>query len=219
MDQKEDATFVVTADQIDSRSRDDIAGTTRDRLNRDHSALLTLPVDRNAGDEIQSLTADAGTALAIVLELNRTRQWTIGLGCGDIRLPLPPETREASGAAFFAARDAVTRAKKLPTRFAVATQSEHDQAGSWPTAAESEALLNLLLLLRGRRSAAGWELYDLTVAGLPQNEAAKRLGITPPAANSRARAAGIKAELASIGALTRLLGDLDRVTTGTDRLA
>jgi hypothetical protein len=212
--------FVITADQIDSRRHADIVGDTIERLNRDHGERLALPVDRNAGDELQALTADAAIALAITLELTRTRQWSVGVGVGSIRLPLPSATREASGTAFFAARDAVTRAKKQPSRFAIETDDrpQPDAGGTqpWPTAADAEGLVDLLLLLRERRSAAGWQLYDLVVTGMPQNEAARRLGISAPAANSRARAGGLKAELASVGALTRLLENLDRVATGTD---
>ena len=219
--------FVITADQVGSRARDDIVAGTVAALNRDHSELLALPVDRNAGDELQAMTADAHTALDIVLALTRTGEWSVGLGCGPVRLPLPSATREATGAAFFAAREAVTRAKKRPTRFAVETGQREASAeanqtdaatGSapWPCADDAEALLNLLLLMRQRRSPAGWELYDLVVTGMQQNEAAARLGISAPAANSRARAAGLKAELASIAALTRLLEKLDLVSGEMD---
>jgi hypothetical protein len=121
--------FVITADQIDSRSTTDVAGSTRDSINRDHGGRLLLPADRNAGDEIQALTDDAGTALALVLELTRTGQWSVGLGCGGIRLPLPSATREASGEAFFAARDAVSRAKKQQTRFAIEARSATERGG------------------------------------------------------------------------------------------
>jgi hypothetical protein len=51
---------------------------------------------------------------------------------------------------------------------------------------------------------------------MAQNEAAARLGITPPSVSSRARAAGIRVELASIRPLTRLLENLDRASTGMD---
>jgi hypothetical protein len=208
--------FVITADQIDSRSTTDVAGSTRDSINRTHGERLLLPADRNAGDEIQALTGHADTALALVLELTRAGQWSVGLGCGGIRLPLPSATREASGEAFFAARDAVARAKKMQTRLAIEARAAGESAEAWPRATDAEALVNLLLLLRERRSPAGWELYDLLAAGMAQNEAAARLGITPPSVSSRARAAGIRVELASIGPLTRLLENLDRASTGMD---
>jgi hypothetical protein len=185
--------FVITADQIDSRRHADAAGGTRDRI--------------NAGDEIQMLTDDSAGALAIVLELTRTREWSVGLGCGSIRLPLPEATREASGAAFFAARDAVLQAKKRQTRFAFASQT--DDAESSTPASDIEALIDLLLLLRDRRTTPGWELFDLMAEGLSQQDAAERLGISAPSASSRARAANIRAEFSAVPALSKLMHDLD----------
>ncbi|WP_223694826.1 DNA-binding protein [Leifsonia poae] len=195
--------FVITADQVGSRKGPDIVAAALDTLNRRYRSRLELPVDRNAGDEIQALTADAAAALDLVLELTRDGVWSVGLGCGSIRTPLPAETREASGDAFIAAREAVTRAKRAPTRFAahalVAPRAADDAA----------AVLALLLTLREGRSPAGWELYDLVSTGLTQAEAGARLGITPQSASDRARAAGLRTELAAIGPLTRLLESLD----------
>jgi hypothetical protein len=215
--------FVITADQVDSRSRPDIVGGTLLRLNEEHADRLLLPVDRNAGDELQVLTADAGTALAIVLELTREGAWSVGLGIGSVRLPLPAETREASGDAFVAAREAVRRAKKAATRFAVevATGSgvgvdDQRAEGGWPGAADVETLVNLALIIRERRTAAGWELYDLVSAGRTQADAAAALGISAPSASSRARAAAVRPELAAIPSLTRLLENADRANSRTD---
>ncbi len=210
--------FVITADQVDSRSRADIVGTTLKLLNEEHTRRLLLPVDRNAGDELQALTDDAGAALAIVLELTRDGAWSVGLGIGSVRLPLPAETREASGDAFIAAREAVGRAKKAPTRFAVEARPDvtRRNAGGWPGASDAEALVNLALVIRERRTPAGWELYDLVSSGLTQAEAAARLGITAPSASSRARAAAVRPELAAVPALTRLLENVDRANTRTD---
>ncbi|WP_345761355.1 DNA-binding protein [Diaminobutyricibacter sp. McL0608] len=211
--------FVITADQVDSRSRPDIVGETLSRLNEEHAVRLVLPVDRNAGDELQVLTDDAGTALAIVLDLTRGGSWSVGLGIGSVRLPLPAETREASGDAFIAAREAVRRAKKAATRFAIDVVVA-DTAGranvGWPSAADAEALVNLALVIRERRTVAGWELYDLVSAGLTQADAAAKLGITAPSASSRARAAAVRPELAALPALTRLLENVDRANTRTD---
>jgi predicted XRE-type DNA-binding protein len=212
--------FVITADQVGSRDHADIAGSARDRLNRDYGEHLILPADRTAGDEIQVLTDHAATVLSIILELTRSHEWSVGLGCGTVRHPLPTATREASGDAFFAARDAIDRAKKLHPRFAVETHLgasvEADGSTAWPAAADAEALINLLLEIREARSAAGWEVYDLTATGITQNEAATRLGITAPSVSSRAKAAGLKIERASIESLTRLLQNLDRTSTRMD---
>ncbi|GAA1446317.1 DNA-binding protein [Leifsonia poae] len=202
--------FVITADQVDSRSEPDIVGETLGQLNESYGDRLALPVDRNAGDEIQALTADAATALDLILALTRRGAWSVGLGSGDVRTPLPAETREATGDAFIAARSAVTRAKRMPTRFAADAIVE-------PQAAEdAEAIVNLLLSLRESRSPAGWELYDLVTTGLTQAEAGARLGITPQSASDRARAAALRVELAAIGPLTRLLTSLDDAQLRTD---
>ncbi|MBW8871502.1 MAG: DNA-binding protein [Leifsonia sp.] len=195
--------FVITADQVDSRRRADIVAPALETIGDRFSAHLALPPDRNAGDELQALTADAATALELILTLTREGAWSVGLGLGEVRLPLPENTREATGDAFVAARTAVGRAKRAPARFAVEALRAEEPA------ADVEALLTLLLTLREGRTAAGWELFDLVSSGLTQAEAGARLGITPQSASDRARAAGLRVELAAIPALTRLLARAD----------
>lgn len=194
--------FIITADQIDSRNLDDIAGPTIAVLNERYGADLALPVDRNAGDEIQALVANSITALAIISDLTRTAQWSVGCGIGRVRTPLPENTREASGPGFVAARAAVDRAKKAQLRFALVAEVP-DAAG------DAEALIDLLLLARSRRSPEGWELFDLVADGMTQAEAAAAIGISPQAASQRARAAGIRTELAAIPALAAMLSRVD----------
>lgn len=197
--------FVITADQVDSRHRTDIVAETQAALEVQFGHALALPVDRNAGDEVQALTSSADAALGILLALDRVRSWSIGVGCGAVRDPLPDSVRAASGSAFFAARDAVQSAKKRPSRFALRSGAESERQ----RASDVEALTDLLLTTRGRRSSAGWELYDLLRDGITQREAAERLGISEPAVSSRARAAGIHPEAAALPAITRLMQDLD----------
>lgn len=200
--------FVITADQIASRTRSDITASTIARLQREHGTRLLLPPDRNAGDEIQVLSNDAETVLTIVLELTRATEWSVGLGCGAVSEPLPKATREASGTAFYAARDAVTRAKRRSTRFALHRQSPSDESST--IANHVESLVDLLLALRQRRTAPGWELYDLVTQGLSYKEAAAKLGISAPAASSRAKAAQLVIELDALPALVGLLTQIDR---------
>lgn len=202
--------FVITADQIASRTRTDIAAPTLERLQRRHGAQLLLPPDRTAGDEIQVLGADAATVLAIVLELARDDEWSVGLGVGAVGLPLPTATRAASGPAFYAARDAVNRAKKRSTRFALSSQGAADAEST--RVGGVEALIDLALALRQRRTAPGWELYELVSAGLSYKEAAERLGISAPAASARAKAAQLAVEANAVPALVGLLADIDRST-------
>ena len=206
--------FVITADQKASRSDVDRAGTGRDDLAARYEGRLVLPVDRTSGDEVQALVADAATALDMVLVLTRAGHWSVGLGIGAVRTPLPRATREATGPAFIAARDAVTAAKRSATRFALATDPPTARTGDDPTprmpgAAEVEALLTLLLLARDRRTPQGWDVVDRMAGGRTQREVAAELGITPQAVSTRLRTSGWRAERAAIPGLEALLAHLD----------
>ncbi|MFM9877287.1 MAG: DNA-binding protein [Rhodoglobus sp.] len=194
--------FIITADQVDSRHLDDIAAPTIALLNESFAGELTLPVDRNAGDEIQALVSLSSTAIAIIGDLTRSGQWSVGCGIGRVRTPLPANTREAAGPGFVAARAAVDRAKRSALKFALESETEGE-------AAHAEALLDLLLLVRSRRTAEGWELFDLVAGGRTQADAAAILGISPQAASQRARAAGIRQELAALPALAEVLWRVD----------
>lgn len=201
--------FAITADQIDSRNRPDHAEAALELLARLGGDRLALPADRTAGDEVQALTRDARTALDIVLALARTEQWSIGVGIGGVRAPLPSATRAATGDALVAAREAVQAAKRRPTRVALAAGRS-----TRPAAESLQAVLDLLLQLRDRRSPEGWELYDLVETGLTQAEAAERLGITPQAASKRAIAAGIRLDAAARDGIVELLALADGTDAG-----
>lgn len=197
--------FAITADQVDSRRRPDIAAETIESLEILLGDGLVLPVDRTAGDEIQMLVAASETALTAILALTRYGQWSVGCGIGSVNLPLPANAREAGGDAFVAAREAVNEAKKRDTRFALRSMAVMD-------AADAEAFVDLLLQLRARRSAEGWEMHDLLLAGNSQAEAAKLLGITPQAASKRARTAALRVEFAARSPLERRLAAVDVFT-------
>lgn len=193
--------YVITADQRASRRSDDLVPDALDAITRIGGDGLTRPPQRNAGDEVQALTHDAATALAVALTLLRERAWTVGIGVGDVETPVPDDIRAARGPAFILARDAVERAKSSPLRAAVTAESA--------AAADAEAVLRLLVEVRDRRSPAGWEVADLLTAGLTQAEAATRLGITPTAVSLRAKAGGLRAEEQALPALERLLSRAD----------
>lgn len=194
--------IVITADQVDSRSTPDLVGPLLRELN-DGGIALAMPADRTAGDEIQMLLNFGADAVAVILRLTRTGRWSVGCGIGTMREPAAPSIRESSGEVFIAARSAVDRAKKRATRFALATSPES------PWAAHAEALIDLVVALRDRRSTEGWEIYDLLATGKTQAEAAAILGITPQAASNRARAAELRLEEPAVEALGRLLDRLD----------
>lgn len=205
--------FVLTVDQIASRSAPDRAEATIDELNDRYRDRLLLAADRTAGDEFQLATDDAALALSIALDLIRDRGWSVGVGQGSARMPLPQTTRAATGEAFYAARDAVTRAKKAPLRFAL-------EATERLRGADLEALVVLLLHLRERRTVGGWEVADLLAAGATQTEAAERLGLTESSISRRVAVAGLRAEAAATAAIIRLLAELDHAphaARSTDR--
>ena len=208
--------FVISADQKSSRSTGDLVGRWRELLNDEYGPRLTLPADRNAGDEIQVLTDDAETVLHIALRLARDGNWSVGVGVGAVRHPLPAETREASGPAFSSARDAVTDAKKRPTRFAVRAAKAGEAPEAWPNSRDAQNVIDLLLEVRKKRSAQGWELHDTLEQTTTQAEAARVLGITPAAASDRASAAALKIERQALPTIVRLLENLDRVAGSTE---
>ena len=229
--------FVVTADQKDSRSDVDRAAGVLEDLNRRFADALELPVDRTAGDEVQALLPRAADALAMVLDLTRREHWSVGLGIGRVRTPLPADTRAATGEAFIAARDAVDAAKRSPTRFALAVEGGDGSPRPTPTGIapirtgptgtasgeitpdEVEALITLLLLARDRRTDQGWEVVDRMGAGGTQRDVAAELGVTPQAVSTRLRTAGWRTEQAALPGLAKLLEHLDSAVTRKDDTA
>jgi len=205
--------FVITADQIDSRNDRDRAGEMIADLHAHFGAAFTLPPDQTSGDEIQVLIADAGVVLACIMMLHRSGYWSIGVGIGEVRTPLPAATRQAAGSAFIAARQAVTRAKKTDAHVAIAMQhGEH----ALLTVEQVEALLTMLLLARQRRSDEGWEAVDLLENGLSQVDIAGALGISSAAVSQRVKAAQFRVEQSARPAIVRLLENLDRSSSEMD---
>lgn len=194
--------IVITADQRDSRTNADLVPAGVALVERVGGDRLVLPVQRNAGDELQALTASAEAALTITLELLRDGRWSVGLGAGTVEVPLPTDIRAARGSAFVFARDAVERAKTAPGRVAIA-------AADPMAAGDAEAYLRLLVDLRDRRSEQGWQVADLLREGHTQKHIAARLGITPTAVSLRAKAGGLRLEEAASPALVRTLERLD----------
>lgn len=205
--------FVITADQIGSRADIDRSAAMQEELQAEYGDRLALPVDQTAGDEVQAITADPGTALELVLALHRAERWSIGLGIGDVREPLPDAVRKAAGPAFIAAREAVDAAKRADARFALRAADDRPDPLD---AAQVEALVRLLLLLRDRRTPQGWEAVDLVRDGRTQKDAARLLGISDAAVSQRLRAAQWNADGDALPALVRLLAELDRRGAGAD---
>jgi len=194
--------IVITADQIASRTTSDMVANTVDALNSSFDGKLPHRAERTVGDEIQLMVDSGATALHVIRDLSRVGRWSIGVGLGDVRMPLGASIRESNGPAFFAARDAVERAKKRATHFAVSHNPES------PLAGEIEALIDLLLLLREERTGKAWRLYDLLAEGMTQGEAAKKLGVSAQATSKMSIAWSFRAEEAGTRAAA---AQLDRI--------
>jgi hypothetical protein len=177
---KEVVLFVITADQRSSRQGPDRVEPLLEDLS-DVDAVRAF--ERTAGDEVQGVLTDPATVVDLVLRLARTRHWSVGVGAGAVREPLPSSTRAGAGAAFEHARDAVERAKRSAPHVAV--------SGDDPVAAaHAEAVLRLLADIVQRRSEPGWAVVDQLRSGRTQTDLAAALGISKQAVSQRALAAG-----------------------------
>jgi hypothetical protein len=191
--------FVITADQRDSRVSADLVPTALRTVADRGDTDVALAPERTAGDEIQVALTDAGAALDVALELTRSQQWAVGIGVGAVETPLPESVRAGRGEAFVHARNAVERAKRASTRLALTAAD----------GADAEALVRLLVEVRDRRTAEGWEVYDLLTGDRSQRDVAALLGISESAVSLRVKAAGLRVEEAAVPALVRILQRLD----------
>jgi len=192
---------VLTLDQRDSRRTGDAVPELLARFQALPGEPLR-PFQRTAGDEVQGVLDDPRLATEVVGRALRTGSWSVGIGCGTVVDPLPPETRAGQGDAFVAAREAVTRAKGEPHRLAVSARPDSASASHLQTA------LGLWAGLLERRTPAGWEVYDELAAGASYSEAGARLGISQSAVSQRARAAGIVDERRARELVSHLWGIL-----------
>lgn len=203
--------FVLTADQVGSRSADDGVPAALAALG---DLAVTLAFERTAGDEIQGLLDDPRAVVMAVTRLTRLGGWRIGLGAGAVDSPVPTSTRAARGPAYLAARAAIDTARTAPAELALALPKGvgADAYGEVNDAAQdAEAALWLLRTVLARRSEEGWELMDLLEDGLTNARAAERLGISPSAVSQRlARALRTEVDRGTLLA-ARLLGRLQQL--------
>ncbi|GAB3189294.1 hypothetical protein [Nesterenkonia suensis] len=172
--------FVMTLDQRGSRDRPDLVDQAVTEFGARAAEHLVRPFQRTAGDEVQGVLDDAGAVLAVTLWAARTEQWSIGIGVGAVRTPLPQETRAGSGQAFEAAREAVTRAKRASGGVALSAGGLQEHA-----AEQVEALVQMLGELERRRTDSSQEAGELIAQGLSQAQAAERLGTSQQAVSRR----------------------------------
>lgn len=201
-------TFVLTADQVKSRSGQDRVPEALDAL---AGVALVLPFERTAGDEIQGLADDPLSVVTAVVRLTRLEDWRIGIGAGAVDDPLPESTRAARGPAYLAARAAIAEARHAPTSLALglAPGVGGDGYGELDELArDAESALWLLRSVLGRRSPEGWELMDLLDQGLTNARAAAALGVSPSAVSQRLNRAARQEERRGVELAARLLGRL-----------
>ncbi|MGM7667358.1 hypothetical protein [Microbacterium sp. A93] len=212
--------FVMTMDQRASSGGPDRVAALVEGLNVPSAHGILRPFQRTAGDEVQGVVEHADTAVGIALSAARSGHWSVGIGVGPVRLPLPAETRAGAGPAFEHAREAVERAKHSPGRVAVAGQvpaegPDVNHVGELLEA--TEASLQLLAELEFRRSAEGQEAGRWVDAGKTQREAAEELGVSQQAISSRLRSGlwGESRRLASV--VSGMLERVDRLVAGEDQ--
>lgn len=172
--------FVMTIDQRHSRRSADLIDEVLETLADDESITTVRAFQRTAGDELQGVLASAAAVLAVVERLGRTGRWSIGIGVGTVRTPMPQDARAGGGPAYEHARDAVTRAKRASGSVALT-------ADGTVAADRVEAMLQLVVELDRRRSDSGQQAGELIGDGLTQAEAAERLGTTQQAVSQRLR--------------------------------
>ncbi|WGW13113.1 MarR family transcriptional regulator [Saxibacter everestensis] len=210
--------FVLTIDQRNSRDSADRVPELLDVLNSGEW-VGAIPFERTVGDEVQGVVLHADAAVDITLQLLQQGDWYVGIGIGTIDSPMPTSSREARGAAFVAARDAVEAAKDERNGVPVAVRSLPDDMAEVDQTAlstvDAQAVLRLLGRLVQERSEAQWRVVNLirkklgdgryeTVRGR-QKTAAKALGITPQAVSKSLSTSGWTEEEAGRIAAGRVL--------------
>lgn len=206
--------FVLTIDQRGSRTQGDRVPQLLDIL---ANFPTVLPFERSVGDEVQGLLADAEAVALVAARVLRENNWYVGIGVGDVELPLPASSREAAGGAFVAAREAVEAAKKSGERVPLRVRASGPGTGEW--AAAAEAVLVLLGDVVRRRSAAEWRVIDALEAApqARQKDVAAQLNITPQAVSRALFRAGSQEEAQGRKAAVLLLAGADGLNVGPAR--
>lgn len=215
--------YVVTIDQRHSRQ-------SSDRVPDLLQALSTVPTvlgfERTVGDEVQALLADPAAVVEAVLRAVRAKDWSIGVGLGSVQLPLPASSREASGTAFIAAREAVEQAKRKGSKLPLALCTSESGAGAkarvegLAATADAEAVLVLIGQLVATRSATQWVVLDRLrdEPDLPLTGIAKHVGISHQAVGGLLQRSHWQEEQAALPAAAALLERAGRLAGGDEAL-
>ena len=172
--------YVMTIDQRGSSTDIDRVPEFLDGLRPFSSARF----ERSVGDEVQGVLGEPAAVVDVALHALRSGRWYVGIGVGQVSLPLTASPREGSGAAFVAARQAVDRAKAAASHVPLAVVSGGVQRGLPASAggssaggssagggaggrdagvracANAEAVLRLIGRLVRERTEAQWRVVD-----------------------------------------------------------
>lgn len=189
--------FVMTVDQVDSRTHPDAVPALLTTL---QGLPVRLPFERTAGDEVQAVLDDPRAVVDAWEAIVRDGRWRVGIGIGH-DVELGRSSRASRGGPFVGARDAVEAAKGHPDRVAVRVSPSSDGAGAnspdvgprstaSAAARDAQTVLRLLSIVVAGRTDAGWRVID-AARGAPaatQSELAEQLGITRQAVSKALRA-------------------------------
>lgn len=215
--------YVMTIDQRGSSTDIDRVPEFLDGLRPFSSARF----ERSVGDEVQGVLDEPAAVVDVALHALRSGLWYVGIGVGQVNLPLTASPREGSGAAFVAARQAVDRAKAAASHVPLAVVSGGVQRGLPGSAAggaagrdagvracaNAEAVLRLIGRLVRERTEAQWRVVDALRAmnerdhgrhGL-QKQVARELGISEQSVSRAILRSGWQEEWAARPAAEMLL--------------
>ena len=195
--------YVLTIDQVDSRSGEDAVP----RLLRLLAPVdTTLPFERTAGDEVQGVLSDPAQVLLAWRTAVRDGHWSAGLGLGEDG-ELGATSRASRGGPFLAARDAVEDAKQEPSQVSVRVSPDAPTTAV-RAALDAQAVIRLLAILVRGRTPAGWRIVDAAAArpDATQAQLAEELDVSRQAVSKALLAAHMREVSDGEETAARLLG-------------
>jgi len=188
--------IVVLLDQRDSKTNPDLVRKWENDLNRSLGSKLALPFTRTIGDEMQSVIRDSAALGRIAREIVASGSWWMGIGIGEAEQPLPKDPREARGSAFWAAREAIGKAKaKRKSRPIAVVQQGAFSPGTESLGIRLDECLGALAFIVSRRTGTQKKVADAYYASGGRFDAVvEKFGLTPQGARQRLNAAGAEEE-------------------------
>lgn len=188
--------IVVLLDQRDSRTNPDLVKSWEARLNRDLGSKLALPFTRTIGDEMQGVLRDSGALGRIVREIVSSGSWWMGIGIGEAEYPLPKDPREGRGSAFWAAREAIGKAKgNRRSRPLAVVQKPAPGGGAEGLGIQLDECLGALAFIVSRRTTKQAKVADVYYDSGGKIEAViDEFDISTQGARQRLIAAGVEEE-------------------------